>query len=345
MNRLYDNLLYQTDLGNLSLHTNYPLLKGKSIAITGATGLLGSLMIDALCFFNEEFNAQIKIYALGRDVSKLEDRFAHAKESGLIDFVKYDLDKPYPDIVTDYIIHCAGNSHPDKFHRDPIGTLMGNVNGTNEVLKNSIKHGSRVLLLSSGEIYGDNTSSSVPMTEDYCGMVDLSNYRACYPEGKRAVEALAQSYIHQENADVVIARPCRIFGPTMTASDNKASAQFIRKGLANENIVLKSDGTQKFSYIYGADAVSALFKILLTGKSGEAYNVASEKGQIQLRDFAECVAKKTGRPVIYDTAGEPGGSKVTNALLDNGKLKKLGWKSLYDIADAIDRTLKILKEI
>ena len=133
----------------------------------------------------------------------------------------------------------------------------------------------------------------------------------------------------------------------MSMSDTKAASQFIKRGFAGEDIVLKSSGTQYFSYTYVADAVSGLLTVLLKGESGEAYNIADESGDITLKDFANTIADICGTKVIFevpDAVEAAGYSKVTKARLDGSKLKALGWKPQYDIRTGIERTIRILKD-
>lgn len=334
---------YVSDLEKIKVKVPWEGFKGKSVTVTGATGLLGSHIIDFFLYLNRVYEASIEVIALGRNPQKIQRRFSYAMNSNLFKSATFELSGRFPEIDTDYIIHCAGNSHPQLFAQDPVGTLIGNVLGAEKVLKYGVCHDTKILLLSSGEVYGENLNGIIPMEEDYTGKLDLSSSRSCYTEGKRAVEALGQSYKAQYGVDVVIARPCRIFGPTMTSEDNKASAQFIRNGLENKDIVLKSPGEQMFSYIYSSDAVSALLTILIKGKSGEAYNVANDRCNVRLKDFAKEVAKKANVRLTFNLIGEPGGSKVTNAVLDTAKLQSLGWTPAYDLSQGVEQTLKILK--
>ena len=343
MNFDTSNVTYQEDLKIISHHTPWHKFINKSFAITGATGLLGSQIIDFLHYLNTNHNTNIKIKALGRDIEKLKVRFNSSDDCSNIEIIEYDIFKPFPEITVDFIIHCAGNSHPKLFAEHPVETIMGNILGVNSVLCHAIKKESTVLILSSGEIYGDNPLNS-PMDETYIGYIDISDPRSCYPEGKRAIETIAQSYISQYGAKVKIARPCRIFGPTMTERDNKASAQFLKNGITGKDIILKSTGDQFFPYLYSPDAVSALLTILVNGQVGEAYNISNTQCNIKLKDFAKLIAKKSNVSVKFDIIGEPGGSQVKNALLNNDKLKAIGWKEAYTIDLAIDHVLKILCE-
>ena len=185
-------------------------------------------------------------------------------------------------------------------------------------------------------------------TEDYCGYINCNTMRAGYPESKRCGEALCQAYKSQKGLDIVIPRLTRSYGPTMLMSDTKAISQFIRKGVAGEDIILKSAGTQYYSYTYMADAVSGLLTVLLCGESGEAYNIADIASDIMLKDLAAIIADTAGKQVVFelpDAVEAAGYSTATKARLDGSKLKTLGWKPAYDIRGGLERTISILKEI
>ena len=165
---------------------------------------------------------------------------------------------------------------------------------------------------------------------------------------KRCGEALCQAYIKQRGLDIVIPRLTRSYGPTMLMNDTKAISQFICKAIAGEDIVLKSKGTQYYSYTYMADAVCGLFYILLVGERGEAYNVADEASDIMLKDLAKIIANIVGKNVVFDIPDAvecAGYSKATKARLDSAKLQKLGWRAMYDIQSGIQRTIKILSKL
>ena len=120
------------------------------------------------------------------------------------------------------------------------------------------------------------------------------------------------------------------------------------KGIAGEDIVLKSEGTQYYSYTYMADAVSGLLWILMAGDNGEAYNIADEASNITLKDLAWIIANHAGKQVVFeipDAVEAAGYSKATKALLDGSKLRRLGWKPFYTIQEGIPRTIEILKTI
>lgn len=352
---LYDSRLYMEDI-KLVACCNYKweMLRGKSVAISGGTGMIGSFIVDVLMYQNDVMDLDTHIYVLGRSREKACDRFGKYMACDKFHFVCHDIneqldtaDKLQSGI--DYIIHAASNTHPAAYAGDPIGTISANVFGTKYLLDFAEKAGcKRFVFLSSVEIYGENRGDTDKFYEGYLGYIDCNTLRAGYPESKRTGEALCQAYRKQRGLDIVIPRLSRIYGPTMLMSDTKAISQFILKGAYGEDIVLKSEGTQLYSYAYVADAASAIIKLMLEGENGQAYNVVSDASDLTLRELAERIADYVGKNVVYelpDKVESAGYSKATKALLDCEKLKGTGWKSLYGMRDGIIRTIDILREI
>lgn len=324
-------------------------LAGKSLMLSGATGLIGSFLVDVLMEKNVADDLNCTVYALGRNAEKARSRFGrHAADPRLV-FIPYDVKYPLErnDLGTvDYILHLASNTHPMQYSTDPIGTITTNIIGLQNMLDFAVKHHvGRFAFASSNEIYGENRGDTEFFDENYCGYINSNTLRAGYPESKRCGEALIQAYKAQKGLDVVIPRLTRSYGPTMLMTDTKAISQFIKKGIAGEDIVLKSAGTQYYSYQYVSDSVSGLLTILLKGENGEAYNIAEEHSDIMLKDLAAIIAEISGRKVVFETpdAVEAAGySKASKARLDGRKLRALGWTPEYDIRSGMERTIRIL---
>lgn len=339
------NPLYQEDLNYVLSTEGIELLRNKSILITGATGLIGVCLIDALMLYNEQ-GADIVIYAVGRSREKAKSRLGEYYGSHLFHFIEQDVRLPFPaSLHVDYIIPLASNTHPLAYSQYPVETIEINVKGAEHALNKAKECGATVLYPSTVEVYGNARGEDI-FTEDYTGQLNLSTARSCYTESKRASEALCQSYASEHQVKVKIARLSRVFGPTMLLSDSKASSQFISNALRGQDIVLKSKGEQLFSYTYVADAVSALLYIMMHGIPAEAYNIANPACDIRLREFAEICAEWSKKKVIFDlpTVTEQAGFSIAmKAVLNIGKLQTIGWVAQYDFENAIQRTLDILK--
>ena len=315
---LYSNDLYTNDIDyecGLSLPWNK--LQGKSVMISGATGLVGSFFVDVLM----SKNIDCKVYALSRNEDKARARFSKWGNNNNLQYIQYDINKPFVNDTIgniDYVLHLASNTHPMQYSTDPIGTITTNIIGLQNMLEFSVAHNAtRFAFASSNEIYGENRGDTELFSEEYCGYI-------------------------------IIPRITRSYGPTMLMSDTKAISQFIKKGIAGEDIILKSTGTQYYSYQYVADTVSGLLTILLCGKSGEAYNIAAENSDIMMKDLASIIAEYAGRKVVFeipDAVEAAGYSKATKARLDGSKLMSIGWSPRYDIRTGLKRTLDILKTV
>ena len=308
--------------------------------------MIGSCLVNVL--IKETDNSVVLIV---RDEKKARLRLGSSCNSNKVEFVVGELgcgDVPKIDGRVDAIIHLASNTHPIAYVEHPISTIMMNVGATKGLLDIAAKnHDCRFLYASSVEVYGQNRGDAELFDETYCGYIDCNTLRAGYPESKRCGESLCQAYIREKNIDCVIARLARVYGPTLLKTDTKALSQFLWKALAGEDIVLKSKGEQYFSYIHCEDAVRAILMILEKGTCGEAYNVADEKSDIQLKDLAELVAGYSGTKVVFDLPTEKeaaGFSKATVARLDSAKLKSLGWTPMYDIKSGVFETINFIRK-
>lgn len=352
--KLIDNRQYLEMLKKLIQAFPYwGRLEGKSLYLSGASGMLGSLLTDAVMLHNEAVPSEIQchILATGRNRRTAEERFSRWLAKPAFTFLEQDLSQPLHTLplVPDFWIHAASTTHPVAYAMEPVNTILTNVLGTRNLLEQAARTpSSRFLLLSSVEVYGENRGDTEYFQENYCGYLNCNTLRAGYPEAKRVSEALCQAYIAEKNVDAVMIRLPRCYGPTMRMTDSKAVAQFIKKAVRGEDIILKSEGNQLYSYAHVFDAVLGILWVLLAGETGQAYNLADERSNITLKDLARAAADQAGTRVVFDLPGETerrGYSTASKALLDAGKLRALGWKASYDIYTGIRETIDILREL
>lgn len=335
-------------VANLSLP--WGRLHEKSVLLTGASGLIGTFLVDMLMEKNGIGGLDVKIFAVGRNEEKAKERFYNYWENENFSFLCADINAPLSiDVHADFVIHAASNTHPRLYAHDPVGSLMTNILGTYHLLEYAMHMGTeRFVFLSSVEIYGQAWKSEDVFDESYCGCLDCNQFRAAYPEGKRAGEALCNAYIGKYGMDIVIPRLSRVYGSTMRLDDSKAMSQFIMNGVCGENIVLKSKGEQRYSYCYVADAVSGILYAMLLGKCGEAYNIADMDGATTLRDITTNIADSVGSKVVFDLPDEQemvGFSKVSVGVMDTKKLQSLGWRAFDDVKSGTRKTVQIMQEM
>ena len=331
---------YKEDILNI-FHQNLPWerMSGCKILVTGATGLIGSCMVEALMINPQR---DYHVYASGRNEERAKKRFKDFLNEEGFCFIRYDVLSPLESNLTfDYIIHAASNASPNFFAQRPVEVIKSNIDGVTNLMEYGLKHGmKRFLYVSSGEIYGEGDGRV--FAEDYSGYVDCTKPRSCYPSSKRAAETLCVSYASEYGADVVIARPCHTYGPYFTEQDNRVYAQFIRNVLRGEDIVMKSTGEQFRSWCYVVDCVSALFHILLKGENCQAYNIADQESNISIRELAETIAKIGKKKVLIDLSNadeKKGYNVVTKSVFSTEKLQRLGWVPKGKMCEKLSNTI------
>ena len=316
-------------------------LSGCNILVTGGTGLIGSCLVDNL-MMNPYKDYQV--FAMGRNQNRATSRFNRFNDDPTFHFLLGDVTEPLrSDTPFHYIIHAASNGSPNFFVNNPVEVMKSNLNGVSTLIEYGLRHDlKRFLYVSSGEVYGVNEAKV--LDENSYGYVDILNIRSCYPSSKRAAETLAMCYAGEYGADVVVARPCHIFGPYFTESDNRVYAQFIRNVLNDQDIIMKSEGTQYRSWCYVKDCVNALLYVLLKGKSGEAYNIADKNSVVTIRELAEMIAHFAGRKVVMQLPTDYEKKEFTSikrAVFDTSKIEALGWFVHGTMEEKIRETINV----
>lgn len=348
---LYESRLWIEDIDKvIDVLPELDKMAGKSVLITGAAGLIGSAFTDLLIRYNETHPTPVHIFAAGRRREKMIRRFGRFCDAPYFDHVQYDAlksDNELP-VFADYIIHGAGNAHPDVIMREPVETMLDSFTGMLCLLRYAKEHGTRrVLYISSSEIYGRRDGNG-PCREDEYGYIDLQVPRSSYSVSKRAAETLCASYAAEYGVDVVTVRPGHIYGPTASPADSRVSSAWAYAAARGEDIVMKSDGGQLRSYCYCLDCASAMIKVLLHGENGCAYNISCPRSVITIRRMAELFAETGNVRLIREKASETekrGFNPMQNSSLDSTKLEKLGWEGCFDVRKGVEHTVRILEEV
>lgn len=321
-------------------------LAGKSVLITGAGGLICSTVADTLIRWNESGHDPIRIITAGRNESRIRERFGEFSGRDYFSFMKYDAtDSEIPGLTADYVIHGAGNAHPSAMSAEPVETMSANITGINAILKAS-EHGvKRVLYVSSSEVYGRSSDgNTAPFTENDYGYVDILNPRSCYPMAKRAAETLCASYAAEYGADVVIARPGHVYGPSAAENDSRVSSAFAYMAARGQDIIMKSDGLQLRSWCYSPDCAGAILKILLCGENANAYNIPGDI--MTIREMSGILAESGGVKVIREGASDSerrAFNPMNNSSVDGAKIQALGWRNIFYAETGLAHTVEILR--
>ena len=317
--------------------------RGATFFVTGATGLIGSLVIKVLLAGAPE----VKIAALVRDAER-----GRRMLGDNIEFVVGDVREPVSfSGSVDYIVHCASVTASKYMVTNPVETLSVAVAGTENVLRFASEQKSLkgMLYLSSMEVYGVTGQEQNPVTEEKLGFVDLTSPRSSYPEGKRVSELLCRAYFSEYGVPVKIARLAQTFGAGIPLTDNRVSMQFARSALSGEDIVLHTAGRSVSNFCYTADALRGLLTILSRGEDGQAYNVCFDSESRTIAEIAELVADKVagGRiSVVYDIPESNTYGYAPDAVmrLNSDKLRRLGWEPCVGMEEAYRRLTAYLAE-
>ena len=344
------NPIIKKDIENIvkRLGNDINKLSGKGILVTGASGLIGSYLVETVAYVNSEkiLSKPCKIIGLQRSIITKDSRLGYLFGRGNMKFISHNVATPYEPLEEiDYIIHSAGMSAPAFFIADPLGTIDVNVNGIRWILEYSKKNNvESILYMSSGEIYGNPTPENIPTPETYNGNVSTLGPRSSYTSSKRLAETLCFVYFEKYKVPVKIARPFIVYGPGLGTSDRRVMADFIRSGLEGKPIEMLSEGKDTRSYCYVADATVAFFQLLFSSKNGEVFNIASDLEEVSIKDLAGLVHKicSINEPVkvlkkdVKFIKGAP-----NRVMPDISKLKKaFGFKPEVDIEEGLRRTIE-----
>lgn len=347
---LYDHRLWIEDLDRvIDVIPKMDKLAGRSILITGATGLICSSIVDVLFRYNDTHEEKIQILAAGRAVDSMKRRFGQMIDRNDFVYIPYDASKagntiPYH---ADYMIHGAGNAYPALVMKEPVETMLSNFLGMKYLLDYAKENKTeRVLYISSSEVYGKKAGSE-PFSESEYGYVDLLNPRNSYASGKRAAETLCASYAAEYGLESVIVRPGHIYGPTASAADSRVSSAWPYNAARGNGIIMKSDGAQVRSYCYCLDCASAILTVLLCGENVHAYNISNPDSIVSIREMAEILTKASGVSLTVESPSETekrGFNPMDNSSLESSSLLKLGWKGCFDAETGFGHTVELLRE-
>mgnify|MGYP001399374666 CR=1 FL=1 len=338
------NKIIEDDINSI-LNSTIPWKKfeGKSILITGATGMIPSYVTLTLLTLNESLSKKCKIIVLVKNIKKAKKLFKNYLNEPSFKIVHQNVvNKLNIDSKINYIIHGASPADPTKYTDKPIDTLLPNIIGTKNLLEiSNHKKFYGFLFLSSGAVYG-NLKQKIILENNF-GSLDPLDPRSCYAESKRMGENMCISWFHEKKVPIKIARIFHTYGPTMNLDDGRIFASLVSDVVKNKKLLINSNGKTERPFCYIVDTVTAMFIILLKGKNGEAYNISNPSQTVTINKLTKLIVKIFPEKKLEITRRKNRKKQIKNLTVtqypDISKLKKLGWKPTFSIKHGFSRTI------
>ncbi len=326
------------DLGDIlrDAAADLEALRGKRLFLTGGTGFFGKWLLAALLHANAEMDLGAELTVLSRNPDAFRKSHPGLAEITSLQWVQGHVADFTSDLRPDFLIHAAADTTAFTTGAEERERGRAIVEGTRRVLDIARRAGARMLNVSSGAVYGAAAAQRTGAKEE-----DYDSAAAVTPYGvaKRNAEALCAD----SGADFVTARAFAFLGPHLPLETHFAAGNFLRDAIRGGPILVRGDGTALRSYLYPADLVVWLLRLLVRGQRGRAYNVGSDEviSTAELaRMMAEAVAPKA--EVVIQSVQPQGPQNIY--LPDVARAR-----SEFDLAlsiplrDAVVRTLEFLK--
>jgi dTDP-glucose 4,6-dehydratase len=257
----------------------------KRVLITGAAGFLGSHLCDR--FIKEDFHVIGMDNLITGELRNIE----HLFELENFEFSHHDVSKfVHVSGKLDYILHFASPASPIDYLKIPIQTLKVGSLGIHNLLGLARAKGSRILIASTSEVYGDPTVN--PQPEEYWGNVNTVGPRGVYDEAKRFQEAMTMAYHTFHGLETRIVRIFNTYGPRMRLNDGRVLPAFIGQALRGEDLTVFGDGSQTRSFCYVDDLIEGIYRLLLS-EYAQPMNIGNPD-EITIKEFGEEIIKLTG---------------------------------------------------
>ena len=260
--------------------------KHKKVAVvTGGAGFLGSHLCDRL------LAEGCSVIAIDNLITGDVKNIAHLMGNKDFRFVKHDVTEYiFLDGPVDYVLHFASPASPIDYLKVPIQTLKVGSLGTHKALGLAKAKGSRFLLASTSEVYGDPLVH--PQPESYWGNVNPVGSRGVYDEAKRFAEAMTMAYHRYHGVDTRIVRIFNTYGPRMRTNDGRAIPAFLSQALRNEDVTVFGSGSQTRSVCFVDDLIDGIYRLLM---SSEVHPVnIGNQDEITMLELAREIIALTG---------------------------------------------------
>ena len=333
------------DLDHILAHSPgvWEALRGERLFITGGTGFFGKWLLESFTWANDQLDLGAGACVLTRDPESFRRKMPHLADHAALRFHAGDVrDFSFPSGTFSYIIHAATEASATLNAEQPLLMLDTVTEGTKRTLEFARRCGAkRFLLTSSGAVYGRQPAEMTHVPESYTGGPDPLAPGTAYAEGKRYAEALCALYGKAYGFDTVIARCFAFVGPYLPLDLHFAIGNFIRDGMRGEPIKIGGDGTPYRSYLYAADLMIWLWRMLIDAPSGRAFNVGSGES-LTIAELANTVAGCFApAKIAVQIAGKPVQDKPAERYVPSVSRaeRELGLQTLIPLNESIQRSI------
>ena len=306
------------------------------IVVSGAAGFIGSHMCDRL------LKEGHSVVALDNFLTGSPANLAHLAKHPEFRFIEQDITKPFTiEGPVDSVMNMASPASPKDYLEFPIETLDVGSIGSRNMLELALAKGSRYMVTSTSECYGDPLVH--PQVETYWGNVNPVGPRSCYDESKRFAEAITMAYHRKHGVRTNIARIFNTYGPRMKLDDGRVVPAFLDQALRGLPMTVFGSGSQTRSFCYVTDLVDGLFRL---SQSDERYpvNVGNPR-EMTILEFAEHIRKMTGTKskLVYKPLPE---DDPKQRKPDITKAKKLlGWEPKVPLEEGLRETVEYFRGV
>ena len=333
----------QADLDHILKETKslWGDMRNKRIFITGGTGFFGCWLLESFSHINRTLSLNAQATVLTRDPAAFALKCPHLAADPELTFLAGDVrDFSFPEGEFQYIIHAATEASAKQAAEKPLEMLTTIIDGTARVLHFAKTHGGRKLLLtSSGAVYGKQPASLTHVPEDYLGGPDPLNPASVYGEGKRMSEQMCALQSMHSSIEIKIARCFAFVGPHLPLDTHFAIGNFIGDVLAGRPIRINGDGTPMRSYLYASDLAIWLWTMLFRAPHLTAVNIGSAR-DLSILDLARAVVQSLDASIDIQVAKEaiPGAGIARYVPSVDRARCLLGLNETVNLQEAIRRT-------
>ena len=302
--------------------------------VLGGAGFLGSNLIDKLLTKGEN------VLCIDNFLTGKIQNINHLKDNKKFFFIKHDvIEQIKSKIPIEKIWHLACPASPSYYQKDPLMTIRINYEGTYNILNLAKEFQSKLLFVSSSEIYG--SSNIIPQHEKVVINLSTTGPRACYAEGKRIAETLVDTFSTVNNLEIRLARIFNTYGPRLNINDGRVMSNFINQSLRNQNLTIYGDGKQTRSFCFVDDTVRGLIKLMDSSYS-KPVNIGNEQ-EITIFELALLIKNKINPNVRIEYCDLPVDEpRFRNPSIELAK-NKLEWTPKINLSEGLDKTINFFK--